>query len=67
MKIEFKVSKHPSGNHTLEIKRPGEATFSDCAGELFANADQGAFYKAVAATLAAAQANGDDFSYRDMQ
>ena len=66
MQVELKVSKHPSGRHTLMQRKLTQMTLEDCDGDLFANPDVGSFYKAVAAKLAALHANGDEFSYQDM-
>lgn len=65
MQIEFKVDHHPSGRFTLKMREQNSMTFSDCKGQLFGNADAGAFYKAVAQKLYEHHSKGDEIVYHD--
>ena len=63
--IEFQVQTHPSGHWTLTA-RQGRGIFEQIDGELLANDDPAAFYRAVARHLGALGPAGVVFTYQDM-
>ncbi len=68
MKIQVKVSHHPSGRYTLMQRNQGDAGFNDVRDptSLWGNDDEGRFYKAVAAHLARLHAEGHEVDYADV-
>lgn len=64
--IELKVETHPSGRWTL-TGRQGGMIFEQLDGELLANEDPVAFYRAVARHLGTLGAAGVTFSFQDMK
>lgn len=65
MKVELKVSKHPSGRLTLTERAEGDKLPKDCTGPLLGNSDAAEFYKAVAKKIANLHTNGFDLTYSD--
>ena len=65
--IELVVDYHPSGTRTLKERELGRGMYRDLPRPLFANADAAAFYRAVAADVAARQAAGQRVTYRDTE
>ena len=65
MHIILKVTKHPSGRHTLSEKKQGASTFADCKGDLLGNTDAASFYKAVAQYMAGVNMAGHSVVFQD--
>jgi hypothetical protein len=63
--IELKVETHPSGRWTLSA-RQGPGMFQQLEGELCANDDPVALYRAVAARMAVFGRSGVRFTFQDM-
>lgn len=62
--ITLKVSHHPSGNRTL-TQSVDNNTPVDCKGALFANNNDGTFYRAVAKKIADLHKSGHSVEYKD--
>lgn len=65
MHVSFKVSYHPSGRRTLTKCTQNEMVPTDCEGPLFANENEGQFYRAVAKKLHEHHIAGDVVDYVD--
>jgi hypothetical protein len=66
MQVSFKVDYHTgTGRRTLKMRTQNEMTYRDCKGPLFANDDDGLFYRAVAKLLHEHHAAGNVVDYTD--